>query len=219
MWPPALVRAAVGRRTTLDPVIKSDLDPQTPGRLIVVRHGATAWSMAGRHTGRTDPSLTQAGEEEARTLNGRLAEFKPAAVFSSPLRRALETSRLAGFGDEVVVDDRLVEWDYGDYEGLTFSEIQDRSPGWRLWEDGAPSGESAADVGKRADSFLGTLRRDVLLNGREVLVFAHGHLLCVLAVRWLGLPPNMARLLVLDSSGIGVLGWKRSEPVVERWNC
>ena len=81
------------------------------------------------------------------------------------------------------------------------------------------SGESAADVGKRADSFLGTLRRDVLLNGREVLVFAHGHLLCVLAVRWLGLPPNMARLLVLDSSGIGVLGWKRSEPVVERWNC
>jgi broad specificity phosphatase PhoE len=219
MRPPALVRAAVGGRTTLDSVIKSDLDPQTPGRLIVVRHGATAWSMAGRHTGRTDPRLTQAGEEEARTLNGRLVEFKPAAVFSSPLRRALETSRLAGFGDDVVVDDRLVEWDYGDYEGLTFSEIQDRSPGWRLCDDGAPSGESAADVGKRADSFLGTLRRDVLLYGREVLVFAHGHLLCVLAVRWLGLPPNMARLLVLDSSGIGVLGWKRSEPVVERWNC
>jgi broad specificity phosphatase PhoE len=198
----------------------SDLnaDLESPGRLILVRHGATAWSMAGRHTGRTDPPLTEAGVAEARTLNGRLVQFKPAAVFTSPLRRARDTSRLAGFGD-AMIDGRLLEWDYGDYEGLTFADIQDRRPGWRLFADGAPGGETLEDVGARADSFLDDLHRDAQFLGRDALVFAHAHLLCVLATRWLGLPPALARVLILDSSGIGVLGRKRSEPVIERWNC
>ena len=220
MHPTVLVRASVARATTLEPVSQSDPNAglESPGRLILVRHGATEWSMSGRHTGRTDPPLAEMGEVEARTLNGRLLQFKPAAVFTSPLRRALDTSRLAGFGDTAVIDKRLVEWDYGDYEGLTYAEIQARRPGWKLFEDGAPAGEPVEDVGARADSFLAALRRDDRLAGRDALVFAHAHLLCVLAARWLGMPPTTARLLAIDSSGIGVLGWKRSEPLMERWN-
>ena len=220
MRPPILVRATVDGQDRLVTVSDSDPEPEpeSPGRLILVRHGATEWSMSGRHTGRTDPPLAQVGEGEARTLSARLLKFKPVVVFASPLRRALDTSLLAGFGEDVVTDERLVEWDYGEFEGLTFFEIQQRRPGWKLFEDGAPSGESAADVGARADSFLDSLRRDEQVRGRDALVFAHGHLLCVLATRWLGLPAKLGRLLTLDSSGIGVLGWKRCEPVMERWN-
>jgi len=183
-----------------------------------VRHGATEWSTAGRHTGRTDLRLTPAGEQEARSLTDRLAAFVPSLVFTSPLLRALETCRLAGFGDVAIIDRRLVEWDYGDYEGLTFSEIQERRPGWKLFDDGAPSGESPADVGARADSFLAYLAGEARLRGRCALVFAHGHLLRVLAARWLALPPSQGRLFELDPSRVGVLGWKRGERGMESWN-
>jgi len=151
-------------------------------------------------------------------LNSRLSLFQPTLVFTSPLRRALDTSRLAGFGDSAVIDDRLVEWDYGDYEGLTFAEIEGRVPGWKLFDDGAPSGESAAEVGARADSFLGSLCRDDRLVGRSALVFSHGHMLRVLAARWLGLAPSGARYFELHSGAVGVLSWKRGEPVIEHWN-
>jgi len=183
-----------------------------------VRHGATDWSASGKHTGHTDVPLNDAGLEEARSLGSRLEAFHPAAVFTSPLRRARDTCRLAGFGDAAVIDARLVEWDYGEYEGLTFAEIRARRPGWTVFDDGAPDGETASQVGARADSFLESLRSDERLKGREALAFAHGHLLRVLAARWLQLPPSQARLFELDPSGIGVLGWKRSEPVMEHWN-
>jgi len=132
--------------------------------------------------------------------------------------RALDTCRLAGFQDRGVVDDRLVEWDYGELEGLTFSEIQERAPGWKLFDDGAPSGETSAEVGARADSFLDSLQSEAGRTAGTVLVFAHGHLLRVLAARWLGLAPSQARSFELDAGGVGVLGWKRSEPVMEHWN-
>ncbi len=204
--------------TTLGPVSQAGDDLESPNRLIVVRHGATDWSVAGRHTGRTDVPLNDAGVEDARALRSRLGQYHPAVVFASPLRRARDTCRLAGFGEVALVDDRLVEWDYGDYEGLTFAEIRARRPGWKLFDDGAAGGESSSQVGDRADSFLDSLRSDERLEGQEALVFAHGHLLRVLAARWLRLPPSQARLFELDASGIGVLGWKRSEPVIEHWN-
>ncbi len=183
-----------------------------------MRHGATDWSVSGRHTGRTDVPLNDAGVADARSLSSRLEQFHPAAVFTSPLRRARDTGRLAGFGEGALIDSRLGEWDYGDYEGLTFAEIRARRSGWKLFDDGVPAGESASQVGARADSFLASLRSDERLKGHEALVFAHGHLLRVVAARWLGLPPSQARLFELDPSGIGVLGWKRSEPVMEHWN-
>jgi len=200
------------------PVNAAVQELESPSRLVLVRHGATDWSVSGRHTGRTDLSLTEAGVIEARSLSGRLSLFHPALVFTSPLRRALDTCRLAGFGDWAKIDDRLLEWDYGDYEGLNFSEIQERDPGWKLFDDGAPSGESPSQVGARADSFLDSLRTDDQLRGNAALVFAHGHLLRVLCARWLGLPPSWGRFFELDAGGIGVLGRKRSEPVMEHWN-
>ena len=164
---------------------------------------------SSQHTGLSNPPLTEAGENEARSLINRFSLFQPTLVFTSPLRRSLDTCRLAGFADSAVIDDRLVEWDYGDYEGLTFAEIEAHVPGWKLFDDGAPSGESAADVGARADSFLGTLGRDARLVGKSALVFSHGHMLHVLAARWLGLAPGGARYFELDSGGVGVLSWKR----------
>jgi probable phosphoglycerate mutase len=191
---------------------------ESPTRLILVRHGATEWSTSGRHTGHTDLPLTESGQEEARSLRDRLVKFDPVIVFTSPLLRALDTCRLAGFGEHAIVDDRLVEWDYGEYEGLTFAEIQERSPGWKLFDDGAPSGESVAEVGSRADSFLASLKEYDELEDGEALAFAHGHILRVIAARWLGLPPGQSRYFELDSGGIGVLGWKHSEPTLEHWN-
>jgi broad specificity phosphatase PhoE len=213
-----LVRVALGRHTTLVPMDVHGSGPESPKRLIVVRHGATEWSVSGRHTGRTDLPLTESGQEEARSLRDRLLKFSPVLVFTSPLRRALDTCRLAGLGERAIVDERLVEWDYGEYEGLTFGEIQDQNPDWKLFDDGAPEGESVADVGARADSFLASLTGYEELEGGEALVFAHGHLLRMVAARWLGLQPGQSRYFELDSSGIGVLGWKHSEPTLEHWN-
>jgi probable phosphoglycerate mutase len=180
----------------------------------LVRHGETGWSALGRHTGRTDIPLTERGREEADLLAARLGTRHFARVFTSPLRRAADTCRLAGFGDVAEVRDDLMEWDYGAYEGLTTLEIRTERPGWLLWADGAPGGESAADVGARADRMVAELRG----IDDDVAVFAHGHVLRVLAARWLRLSPSEGRLLALGTTAISVLGYEREVPAIVRWN-
>ena len=184
--------------------------------IYLVRHGQTEWSLSGRHTGRTDIPLTSAGEEAARKVAGRLPAIDFAAVWSSPSQRAKSTSALAGFGDARVIKDDLAEWDYGAYEGITTKEILAQRPGWQLFRDGCPDGETAADVGARADRIISQLRE---LNG-NVLIFSSAHFLRVFAARWLGLPPQDGARLVLDTTSISVLGYEHdlSEPVIRRWN-
>jgi broad specificity phosphatase PhoE len=152
-----------------------------PERIVAVRHGETEWSASGQHTGHTDLPLVEAGREQARALAGWLGGRAVTRVLSSPLRRALETCELAGFGDRVVVCDELHEWDYGEYEGLTTPQIREERPDWNLWRDGCPGGETPAQVAARADRLLESLRD---IEG-EVMVFAHGHILRVLAARWI----------------------------------
>jgi len=184
--------------------------------IYLVRHGQTEWSLSGRHTGRTDIPLTSAGEEAARKVAGRLPAIDFAAVWSSPSQRAKSTSALAGFGDARVIKDDLAEWDYGAYEGITTKEILAQRPGWQLFRDGCPDGETADDVGARADRIISQLRE---LNG-TVLIFSSAHFLRVFAARWLGLPPQDGARLVLDTTSISVLGYEHdvTEPVIRRWN-
>lgn len=184
------------------------------GRLVVARHGETSWSRSGRHTGRTDVPLLPEGEAQARALGERLGDVELAAVRTSPLARAHRTCVLAGFGSRAEVDPDLVEWDYGAYEGLTTAEIREERPGWLLWSDGVVHGESVADVAARADRVVAWARA----HQGDTLVFAHGHVLRVLAARWLGLDAVAGRLFVLGPGALGVLGWEHDEPVVVRWN-
>ena len=183
-------------------------------RLVLVRHGETEWSKSGQHTGRTDIPLTDRGRDEALHVRDRLAGWTFARVLSSPLSRALDTARLAGFGDDVETAEDLLEWDYGEYEGLTTADIRASRPRWSLWADGAPGGESAADVGTRVDGLLKELR-DL---EDDSLLFAHGHLLRVLAARWLGLTPADGRLFALDPATISILGYERETSVIDLWN-
>jgi broad specificity phosphatase PhoE len=178
----------------------------------LIRHGETEWSRSGQHTGRTDIGLTEAGEARARAIAPTLAAHRFVAVFSSPLQRARQTAELAGFAPELVGE--LSEWDYGDYEGRTTADIQHDRPGWSLWRDGTPNGETAAEVGVRADVVIARVRR---IDG-DVALFAHGHLLRVLAVRWVSLPAADGRLLALDTGAICVLSYERETPVIYRWN-
>lgn len=182
----------------------------------LIRHGDTDWSGDGRHTSRTDLPLIEQGRVHAAEV-GRLvagARSQPfALVLSSPMRRALETCRLAGFADPELTGD-LLEWDYGEYEGRTTEEIRAERPGWSLFTDGVPGGETAAEVGRRADRVIARARS---LQG-DVLCVAHGHLLRVMAARWVGLPPAAGRLLGLETATLSVLGWEREVPVIERWN-
>jgi len=184
------------------------------GAVVVVRHGETAWSAAGRHTGRTDIPLTEEGRDQAELVGTRLAGRRFARVLTSPLRRAAETCRLAGFGDVAQACTDLLEWDYGAYEGRTTLDIRRERPGWLLWTDGVPGGESAADVGRRADRVIAAARG----TDGDVALFAHGHLLRVLAARWLGLEPDAGRLFALSPATIGVLGHERGAPVMLCWN-
>ena len=184
------------------------------GTVVLVRHGATEWSLSGQHTGRTDVPLLPEGEAQARALGGQLAGRRFALVLSSPRQRALETCRLAGFGNVREVTDDLAEWDYGACEGRTTPEIRTGCPGWDLWVDGVDGGETVADVGRRADGLIGRLRE---ADG-DALCFAHGHLLRILAARWVGLPPVGGRILALDPGSISELGWERETPVIVRWN-
>jgi broad specificity phosphatase PhoE len=182
--------------------------------VVLARHGETEWSRSGRHTGRTDVPLTEAGMRHARLLGPRLAGRRFAAVFTSPLARAIETCRLAGLGDRAQVRDELLEWDYGEYEGITTPEIRERRPAWSLWRDGCPGGEDPAQVGERVDRLIAELRG---LDG-DAALFAHGHVLRVLGARWAGLGPEAGALLALSTATLSVLGHEREVSVVRLWN-
>jgi broad specificity phosphatase PhoE len=183
-----------------------------PPRAVLLRHGATEWSISGQHTGRTDLPLLGQGREQAEAAGTRLAGFTFVQVLVSPLQRASETARLAGFEGELEPD--LMEWDYGAYEGLTTTDIRQDHPGWSLWADGVPEGERAAEVGRRADRVIEKVRQ---AEGDTLLV-AHGHILRVLTARWLGLPPAGGRMLALGAGGVAVLGWDHEAPVISAWN-
>ncbi|MBI5104387.1 MAG: histidine phosphatase family protein [Solirubrobacterales bacterium] len=184
------------------------------GEVWLVRHAETEWSRDKRHTGRTDIPLTDAGREHARRLREALASHAWAAVLVSPLSRARETAELAGLGDRAQPRDDLVEWDYGEYEGRTTADIREDRPGWFLWRDGAPGGEDADAVGRRVDRVIAELRG---IDG-DALCVAHGHLLRVLAARWVEQPASFGARLALDTGGISRLGWERETPVVRGWN-
>jgi probable phosphoglycerate mutase len=184
-------------------------------QIVLVRHGATEWSVAGKHTGRTDVPLTEEGHRAAEKLRVPLRAWTFARVLTSPLQRARETCRLAGYGDVAESRDELQEWDYGAYEGRTTGDIRGEAPDWVLWRDGAPGGESPTDVGARADRVLAEVRA---VDG-DVLLFAHGHVLRVLTARWLELPPGDGRLFALDTATLSVLGYERINSVILRWNA
>ena len=187
----------------------------TQGRyLVLLRHGETEWTISGRHTGRTDIELTAAGEDEARAAGERLGGMSFDRVVTSPLHRAVETCRLAGHGEGATTDDALLEWNYGDYEGVTTSEIQATAPGWSLFSDGCPGGESAADVGARVDPLVDAAREG---KGNWLFV-AHGHVLRVVGARWVGLPPQDGVKLNLGTAAICVLGFEHGLPVITHWN-
>jgi broad specificity phosphatase PhoE len=181
----------------------------------LARHGETAWSLSGQHTGLTDLPLTPRGERNARRLGERLKGKAFAQVFTSPLQRARKTCELAGFPD-AVVDADLVEWNYGDFEGKTTAEILEIRPGWRLFDDGCPCGETVAQIGARADRVLARLRT----AAGDVLVFSSGHISRVLAARWLGLPPSAGRLFLLSTAALSILGYEhhKTESAVKLWN-
>jgi probable phosphoglycerate mutase len=181
--------------------------------LWLVRHGETEWSRDGRHTSVTELDLTDAGVEVAQTLRERLAECTFDLVLSSPRRRALRTAELAGFGD-VEVDEDLVEWDYGDYEGITTAEIRETVPGWTVWTHETPGGETADQVTERLDRVVAKVRS----AGERVLVFGHGHSLRALTARWIEQPVGEGRFFKLDTATVSRLGYERDFPVVLCWN-
>jgi probable phosphoglycerate mutase len=182
--------------------------------ILLARHGETEWSVSGQHTGTTDIPLTEEGHRQAERLGRRLRGREFATVLSSPLQRALETCRLAGLGDRCETRAELVEWDYGDYEGMTTPEIRETVPGWRVWTGPVPGGETAAEVGTRVDRVV-----DELANPEgDAVVFAHGHLLRVMGARWIGLAPEDGALLALDTGTVSVLGWERDRRVLRLWN-
>ncbi len=186
-----------------------------PSRLVLLRHGATEWSLSGQHTGRTDIPLLDEGRQGAQAAGEVIRSFGFtgfAQVLTSPLKRAAETCALAGFDGEL--DPDLMEWDYGAYEGVTTAEIRRTRPDWNLWNDGVPDGETAAQVGRRADRAIERARS---VEG-DTLIVAHGHFLRVLAARWLALPPAAGRLFVLDAGAVCVLDAEHEFPVIRIWN-
>jgi broad specificity phosphatase PhoE len=184
--------------------------------LHLARHGETAWSLSGQHTGRTDLPLTERGERNARALGERLRGLVFAKVLTSPLQRAARTCELAGFGAVAEIDPDLAEWDYGQYEGRDTAEIHAERPDWQLFRDGCPGGESPGQIGARADRVVGRVR---VVKG-DVLVFSSGHLLRVLAARWLGLDPAGGRYFLLGTASLSALGYEHhlAEPVIRLWN-
>ncbi len=194
----------------------ASFEPPAERQIWVVRHGETAWAAAGRHTGRTDIPLTDVGRDQARAVAARLAYRRFALILTSPLSRAAETAEIAGFGDVAQADVDLQEWDYGEFEGLTRPEIRARVADWSIWTGPWPAGETPELVGERADRVIARcLAPDV--DGDALLV-AHGHLLRVLAARWLRMEPQAGRFFALSTATVGVLGWDRENPVIESWN-
>jgi probable phosphoglycerate mutase len=183
-------------------------------RVFIIRHGQTEWSLAGKHTSTTDLPLTDEGRAQATALSGKLDGCHFALVLCSPLRRARETCALAGFGDVAQVTADLIEWNYGDYEGLTTPEIREGNPGWWLWRDGCPGGERPEQIGTRIDRVL---ERIAEVEG-DVLVFAHGHSLRVLTARWLQFGVDAGARFKLDAAALSVLDHERDTAVIERWN-
>ena len=182
--------------------------------IYLARHGETEWSLSGQHTGVTDIPLTDNGRRHAEALAERLRGHDFAAVFTSPLERARETCRLAGLGDRCVERRELVEWDYGEYEGMTTPEIRETVPGWTVWTHDTPGGESPAEVGARCDALIDELLE---VDG-DVVLFAHGHILRVLGARWIALPPQHGARLALSTGTLSVLGWERDNRVLRLWN-
>jgi probable phosphoglycerate mutase len=182
----------------------------------LARHGETAWSLSGQHTGLTDLPLTERGERNARQLGERLRGLTFAKVLTSPLQRAARTCELAGFGAVAEVDRDLVEWNYGDYEGRTSADIHRERPDWQLFRDGCPGGESPSQVGARSDRVVSRLRA---IEG-DVLIFSSGHLLRVLAARWLGLEAAGGRHFLLGTASLSALGYEHdlSQPVIRLWD-
>ena len=185
-------------------------------RIYLIRHGETEWSKTGKHTGRSDIPLTDAGRANAEKLRPALAALDFKLVLVSPLRRARQTCDLAGFGGAAVVDADLAEWDYGEYEGLTTRQIHERDATWNVFDDGAPGGETPADVTARVDR---AVARVAAVEGGDAAVFAHGHLLRCLAARWVGQPVTFGNRLLLDTGTISVLGHYRDDRAVASWNA
>jgi broad specificity phosphatase PhoE len=181
-------------------------------RFVLIRHGETEWSASGKHTSVTDVPLTESGRRGAELLRERLAGRDFALVLSSPRARARDTAAIAGL--EVQLDDDLVEFDYGEYEGRTTPEIRVERPGWSVWSDGAPGGETVEQVGERADRVI---ERALAADG-DVAAFAHGHLLRVLAARWIGLPATYGGHLALDTGSVSELGFERERRAIWLWN-
>jgi broad specificity phosphatase PhoE len=182
--------------------------------LWLIRHGETEWSRSGAHTGRTDIPLTVAGRSNAAAIGRRFAGRSFALVLTSPRQRARETCRLAGYGELAQVEPNLAEWDYGDYEGRITTDIQKERPGWYLWTDGVPNGETIAQVAARADAVIA---RALTADG-DVALFAHGHILRILTARWLGLDPQCGRLFALGTASVSRLGYERETRVISCWN-
>ena len=201
--------------------------------IVLARHGETEWSRDMKHTSHSDLPMTEHGRGEAERLRPAFAGRTFERVLSSPLQRALETCRLAGLGDQAETTEDLMEWDYGEYEGITTEEIRKQRPDWYLWRDGCPGGESAADVGRRVDRVIAELSAPGSARGAgrfshsrparfahsgDAAIFAHGHVLRVLTARWLGLGPESGALFKLDTGTISMLGYERDTPVVTGWN-
>ena len=182
--------------------------------LWLIRHGETEWSLSGAHTGRTDIPLTEAGRAQAAALGRRLGNKVFSLILTSPLQRAVNTCEAAGFGVRADIDPNLREWDYGDYEGRTTHEIHQRNPQWSLWRDGCPGGEMPGQVAARADAVIA---RAGAVAG-DVALFAHAHLLRVLAARWLGLEASAGRFIALGTASISTLGYEHEARVITRWN-
>jgi probable phosphoglycerate mutase len=184
--------------------------------IYLARHGETAWSLSGQHTGLTDLPLTDRGKRNARRLAERLKGMSFDKVFSSPLQRAIRTCELAGFGDRAEVDRDLLEWNYGEYEGRRTAEIHAERPDWELFRDGCPGGETPQQIGARADRVVKRIR---VIQG-NVLIFSSGHILRVLSARWLGLEPAGGKYLLLSTASLSALGYEHnlSQPVIQLWN-
>jgi probable phosphoglycerate mutase len=183
--------------------------------IVLARHGETEWSASGRHTSRTDVALTEKGREAARRLGERLAGREFALVLTSPRARAYDTCVEAGLGGAAELTEDLAEWDYGGYEGLTTPEIRVDRPGWLLWDDGVPGGETATQVAARADRVI----ERALAAGGDVALFAHGHILRVIGARWLGQPARFGGRIALDTATLSELGFEHENRVLRRWNA
>ena len=192
-------------------------EQQGQRQLWLLRHGATEWALNGRHTGSTDLPLLPQGEEEARALAPILTRRSFAAVFSSPLQRARRTCELGGLGGQMQIIEDLLEWNYGDYEGITTPEIRTTVPDWTVWTHGCPNGENADQVQARCETAIATAL--AASGDGDVALFAHGHILRALTGTWLGLGAAGGRLFKLGTASVSILGWERGQQAIARWNA